>query len=112
MVLTLWAPAGLADECQDRIVRLARPMFPQSLQQLQILEKEKECSVETAFSINRDGRSENIEYRVRREICKSFNVNAIRAIRSSVFAPGDYVRVCFLRVVFEMKDGEYTWRYD
>lgn len=112
MALVLWAPAGLANECMERIDGLARPIFPQSYQQLLILQKEKICSVETAFSINVDGRAENIEYRVRREICKPFNVIAIRAIRSTTFSPGPHLNVCFLRLTFEIVDGQFMWWYD
>lgn len=112
MVLTLWAPAGIAYECKDRIMSLAKPLFPKSFEQLQILEKENFCVIDTAFSINQDGRAENIEYRTRKEACRPFNVNAIRAVRNSRFSTGPYLRVCYLTLTFWIQDGQPAWRYD
>jgi hypothetical protein len=112
MVLIFWAPSGLADVCKERTIRLSRPMFPRTHEELQTLKEEKSCSIDVGFSINENGRAENIDYRALSETCQPFNVSAIRAIRSSVFDPGPYVNFCILRVTFELLDGEYTWRYD
>jgi hypothetical protein len=107
---TLASP-GHADQCTERVIRLAPPVFPKTLEEIQILKHERYCVIHVAYSINMDGKAENINYMAEQEICKRFNVPAIRALRSSQFSGGDYVNLCFIKLTFGMEYGETNWTY-
>jgi hypothetical protein len=111
MFLMAWAPSGLADQCSMRVLRLASPVFPKTLEEIQALERLQRCSVDIAYSINAYGRAENIDYHVANPACRLFNIAAIRAVRSSQFTEGEYVHLCFTRLTFEMRDGQVSWGY-
>lgn len=111
ILITIWAPLSLADICGDRVIRMANPIFPSDLNAVHVLNKEKQCSVDVAYSINMDGRSENIESRVEREICRVFKVSAMRAYRSSQFQPGEYLHLCYGRVTFRLENGQLKWEF-
>ena len=112
--LMMLAPAGHADQaeqCSQRIVNFAQPIFPKSLAEIKILERQHFCAIDLAYSINMEGRAENIEYRSSRGVCKPFNVPAIRAVRSSQFSAGEYLQLCFITLTFSMQNGQPQWRY-
>jgi hypothetical protein len=109
--LGILASPGHADECTERVIRLAPPVFPKSLEEIEILKREHFCIIHVAYSINMDGKAENINYMAENEICKRFNVPAIRALRSSQFSGGDYVRLCFIKLTLGLENGETNWSY-
>jgi hypothetical protein len=109
--LILWAPLCHADKCTDRIVRMANLIFPASLNAVHIIDKEKRCWIDVVYSINGDGRSENIVSMAEKEICSAFKVTAMRAIRSSIFQPGEYLYRCYTRVNLELEDGQLKWEF-
>ncbi|HEX5057631.1 MAG TPA: hypothetical protein VFX02_14175 [Gammaproteobacteria bacterium] len=109
--LVILASPGHADQCTERVIRLNPPVFPKTLEEIQILKKERYCVLHVAYSINMDGKAENINYMAEKEICKRFNVPAIRAIRSSQFSGGDYVELCFIKLTLGLENGETNWSY-
>lgn len=100
-----------AGQCDERVIKFADPIFPGTLNAVHVLNKEKLCSVDVAYSINYEGRTENLESRAEREICEEFKVSAMRTLRGSMFAPGDYLQLCFTRVTFKLEDGQLKWEF-
>ena len=111
LLLAILASPGQANQCTERAIRLAPPVFPKTLEEIQILKKEHFCVIYVAYAINMDGKAEDINYMVEKEYCKHFNVSAIRALRSSQFTGGDYVRPCYIRLTMGMEGGETNWSY-
>src|SRR5687767_7373986 len=111
IVLIFWTSLSHADVCQERIVRLISPVFPGTLNAVHTLHNEKFCAIDVAYAINGDGRAENIVSRAEREICTGFKVAAMRAVRASQFAAGDYLNLCFIRVNFRLEDGVMQTEY-
>jgi hypothetical protein len=111
IVSIFWTSLCSADACQERIVRLISPVFPGTLNAVHALHNEKFCAIDVAYSINGDGRAENIVSRAEREICTGFKVSAMRAVRASQFAAGEYLQLCFIRVHFRLEDGEMKTEY-
>ena len=112
LMLIIWAPLCLADECKDRILKIADPIFPTDLNAVHVLNKERSCSVDLAYSINMDGRAENIESRAEKEICQTFKVSAMRAMRFSQFAAGDYIQLCYSRLTFRLENNQLKWAFE
>jgi hypothetical protein len=111
IVLIFWTSLSHANACQERIIRLISPVFPGTLNAVHTLHNERLCAIDVAYSINGDGRAENIVSRADREICTGFKVSAMRAIRASQFASGDYLQLCYIRVNFRLEDGEMKTEY-
>jgi hypothetical protein len=106
IVLIFWTSLCHADICKQRLVIPASPVFPGTLNAVHTLRNEKFCAIDLAYSLNTEGRAENIVSRPERDICTGFKVSAIRALRSSQFEPGDYVQLCYIRVNFRFEDKE------
>jgi hypothetical protein len=109
--LILWMPLGHANECVDRILRLANPIFPASLNAVHVIDKERVCTVDVAYSINGDGKAENINSFAEKEICTAFKITAMRTLRNSVFTPGPYLNLCYTRIIFKLEDGQMKWEF-
>jgi hypothetical protein len=93
------------------VIRLNPPVFPKSLEEIQILKREHYCVIHVAYAINVDGKAEDINYMAEKEICQRFNVSAIRALRSSQFSGGQYNRPCFIKLTMGLEAGETNWTY-
>ena len=111
IVLIFWTSLSHADVCQERIVRMISPVFPGTLNAVHTLHNEKLCAIDVAYAVRDDGRAENIVSRADRDICTGFKVAAIRAVRASQFAPGEYLNLCFIRVNYTLVDGEMKTEY-
>jgi hypothetical protein len=109
--LIIWAPLSVADECVDRVLRMANPIFPASLNAVHVIDKERVCTVDVAYSINGDGKAENINSFAEKEICTAFKITAMRTLRNSVFTPGPYLRLCYTRIIFKLEDGQMKWEF-
>jgi hypothetical protein len=95
----------------ERIIRMVSPVFPGTLNAVHTLRNEKLCAIDVAYAVNVDGRAENIVSRAERDICTGFKVAAIRAVRTSQFAPGDHLDLCYIRVNFRLEDGQMQTDY-
>jgi hypothetical protein len=111
IVSIFWTSLCQADACTERMVRMIDPVFPGTLNAVHTLRKEKHCEIDVAYAINPEGKAEDIVSRADRAICTGFKVSAMRAVRASQFAGGDYLRVCYIRVNFRLVDGEMETDY-
>jgi hypothetical protein len=111
IVLVFWTSLCQADVCQERMFRMVSPVFPGTLNAVHTLRNEKLCAIDVAYAVNSDGRAENIVSRAEREICTGFKISAMRAIRYSQFAQGEYLNLCYVRVIFRLEDGEMKTEY-
>jgi hypothetical protein len=111
ILLVSWALPGHADVCAERIILLTEPIFPVSFNAVHVLNKEQYCSIDVAYSINSDGKAENLESRAEKEVCDVFKISAMRALRSSMFIPGDYLQLCYMNLVIKLVDGQMKWEY-
>jgi hypothetical protein len=46
-----------------------------------------------------------------KEICRPFTVSAIQAFRNSQFSGGEYLQLCYTRMLFKLENGQLKWEY-